>query len=95
MVQLNQELIECLDRRAAREGVSRSHLVRQAVEVFLAGDREAEVDRQIVESYRRMPQGGEHDVDEWGDVERAVTALSAETFRALGEEERDAGFKPW
>ena len=95
MVQLNEHLLEGLDRRARREGVSRSQLIRQALEAFLAADREEEIDRQRVEAYRRMPQGGEHDVDEWGDLGRAVAALSAETFRALGEEEREAGFGAW
>lgn len=95
MVQLNEDLLEQLDRRAAREGVSRSVLVRQAVEDFLVSDREMEIDRQLVEAYRRMPQGGEHDVDEWGDLGRAVAALSAETFRALDQEEREAGYEPW
>jgi predicted transcriptional regulator len=95
MVQLNEHLLERLDRRAAREGVSRSQLIRHAVEDFLASDRQAEIDRQVVEGYRRMPQGGEHDVDEWGDLGLAVATLSAETFRALDEEEREAGFGPW
>lgn len=49
MVQLNEHLLEQLDRRAAREGVSRSQLIRHA-----------------------------------------VATLSAETFRALDEEEREA-----
>ena len=95
MVQLNEHLLDGLDRRALREGVSRSQLIRQALEAFLATDREEEIDRQMVDGYRRMPQGGEHDVDEWGDLGRAVAALSAETFRALDEEEREAGFEAW
>ncbi len=95
MVQLNEDLLEQLDRRATREGVSRSSLIRQAVEGFLAADRRTEIDRRIVEGYRRMPQGGEADVDEWGDLGRAVAALSADSLRALAEEEREAGFEPW
>lgn len=95
MVQLNEELIQQLDRRAAREAVSRSKLIRQAVEAFLAADRDSELDRRIEAGYRRVPQGGGHDVDEWGDLGVAVTALTADTMRRLDQEERDAGFEPW
>lgn len=95
MVQLNQELLELLDQRAASEGVSRSQLIRKAVEAFLAADREAALDRQIVEGYRRMPQSGEYDADEWGDLGQFMTALTVDHFRWLSEEEREAGFEPW
>lgn len=95
MVQLTQELVELLDRRAAREGVSRSQLIRDAIEAFLARDREAAIDRQIVDGYTRMPQGGEYDRDEWGDLGRMVSGLTVEQLRRLNEEEREAGFAPW
>lgn len=67
----------------------------EAVEAFLTADVEAELDRQIVEGHTRMPQGGEHDRDEWGDLGRMVDSLSIETFRALDAEEREAGLDPW
>jgi hypothetical protein len=92
MVQLNEDH---LDRRATREGVSRSQLIRRTVEAFLVLDREAEIDRQIVEGYRRMPQGGEPDIDEWGDLGAMMSALATESMGALDEEERAAGFEPW
>lgn len=95
MVQLNQELVELLDRRAAREGVSRSQVIREAIEAFLAGDREAAIDRRIVDGYTRMPQGGEYDADEWGDLGGMVTGLVVEQLRRLDQEEREAGFEPW
>ncbi|MGH8909606.1 MAG: CopG family ribbon-helix-helix protein [Egibacteraceae bacterium] len=95
MVQLNEELLVLLDRRAARDGLSRSQLIREAVEAFLAQDREREIDRQIIEGYTRMPQGGEYDIDEWGDLGKTVTALTVDAFRRLDEEERAAGFDPW
>lgn len=95
MVQLTEELIDLLDRRAARDGVSRSQVVRDAVEAYLASDRESRVDEQIVEGYRRMPQGGEFDVDEWGDLGAMVTGLAAESLRALDSEERAEGGEPW
>ena len=95
MVQLNQELLDLLDRRAARAGVSRSQLIREAVEAYLAANREAAIDRQIVEGYRRMPQGGDYDADEWGDLAQLMSALTADNLRRLHEEEREAGFEPW
>jgi metal-responsive CopG/Arc/MetJ family transcriptional regulator len=56
LVQLTDELLARLDGRAAREGRSRSELVRDAVEGYLADDAEAEIDRRIIESYSRDPQ---------------------------------------
>ncbi len=61
LVQLNDELLTRLDERAARERRSRSTLIRQAVEQFLSDDLAAEVDRQIVEGYRRVPETGVDD----------------------------------
>lgn len=95
MVQLNDDLLELLDQRAARAGVSRSQLIRDAIEAFLATDRAAAIDRQIIEGYTRMPQGGEYDADEWGDVEKLMTALTTDQMRQLNREEREAGFEPW
>jgi predicted DNA-binding protein len=95
MVQLNRDLLELLDRRAAREGVSRSQLIREAVEAFLASDRDAALDRQIIDGYTRMPQGGEYDADEWGDLGQLVTALTVDQLRRLSEDEHEAGLEPW
>lgn len=95
MVQLSDELLRLLDRRAAARGVSRSLLIREAIEAFLSADREADIDRRIIEGYTRMPQGGEYDVDEWGDLGQMVTALAAESLRRLEGEERAGGYEPW
>lgn len=95
MVQLTADLVRLLDRRAAANGVSRSQLIREAIEAYVAGDREAEIDREIVDGYTRMPQEGRYDVDEWGDLAKMVTALSVESFRELDDEERAAGFDRW
>jgi predicted transcriptional regulator len=95
MVQLTDELLERLDRRARRMNVSRSQVIREAIEAHLAADREAELDRQIVEGYTRKPQGGEYDVDEWGDLGQFVVGLTVESLRALDEEERAEGLDPW
>jgi metal-responsive CopG/Arc/MetJ family transcriptional regulator len=56
LVQLSSELLSLLDARAAREGRSRSALIREALQDYLAADREAEADRRLVEAYTRMPQ---------------------------------------
>lgn len=56
LVQLSDELLARLDARVAREGRSRSELIREALAGYLAADREAEIDRRIVEAYTRAPQ---------------------------------------
>jgi metal-responsive CopG/Arc/MetJ family transcriptional regulator len=56
LVQLSDELLAQLDARVAREGRSRSELIREALAGFLATDLEAEIDRQIVTSYTERPQ---------------------------------------
>ena len=66
MIQLNEELLEALDREASRRGCSRSAVVRAAIEEHLAADAEAAKVRAYIEGYRRFPQG---DVDEWGDLQ--------------------------
>lgn len=56
LVQLSDELLAQLDARVAREGRSRSELIREAVTGYLGDDREADIDRRIVEAYTRKPQ---------------------------------------
>jgi metal-responsive CopG/Arc/MetJ family transcriptional regulator len=55
LVQLSDELLERLDSYRAREGRSRSEVVREAIERYLAADREAEIDELIVDAYARRP----------------------------------------
>lgn len=59
MVQLNRSLLELLDARAARDGVSRSQLIRDAVESYLDKDAEAAALRRVVEGYARIPETDE------------------------------------
>lgn len=59
MVQLTEELLAELDARAARDGVSRSHLIRQAVTELLAADRHAQQVRAFEEAYRAHPDTDE------------------------------------
>lgn len=56
LVQLSDELLSQLDARVAREGRSRSELIREAISEYLVDDRDAEIDRRIVEAYERRPQ---------------------------------------
>jgi predicted DNA-binding protein len=56
LVQLNQELLAALDQHAAERGVSRSQLIREAIEAYLAETLDAAIDHEIVEAYRRRPQ---------------------------------------
>ena len=93
--QLNERLLDLLDRRAARAGVSRSQVIRDAIEAYLAADRQAAIDREIVDGYTRAPQTGEYDADEWGDLAQLVTALTIAQQRRLSDEERNAGFERW
>jgi metal-responsive CopG/Arc/MetJ family transcriptional regulator len=74
LVQLSDELLERLDARRAREGRSRSEVVREAIELYLAADREAEIDRLIVQAYTRQPPE-----DVWGD-EAAKRMIAAEPW---------------
>jgi metal-responsive CopG/Arc/MetJ family transcriptional regulator len=55
LVQLTQALLRRLDERAAREGRSRSALIRDAIEAYLYDEEEARIDREIVEGYERIP----------------------------------------
>jgi metal-responsive CopG/Arc/MetJ family transcriptional regulator len=55
LVQLSDELVERLDAYRAREGRSRSDVVREAIERYLTTNREAEIDRLLVEAYTRQP----------------------------------------
>jgi metal-responsive CopG/Arc/MetJ family transcriptional regulator len=79
LVQLSDDLIAALDARAAREGKSRSALIREAVQQHLHDEVEAEIDRQIVEGYTRLPQTEEE--MEWGD------RMAADVLQWLDEED--------
>jgi predicted transcriptional regulator len=95
MVQLTDDLVELLDQRATEEGVSRSQVIREAIEAFFRADRSAAIDREIVAGYRRQPQQGEYDADEWGNLATLMSALTGNQMRQLTAEEREAGFEPW
>jgi len=62
LVQLSDELVDRLDREARDRGVSRSAVIREAVEAHLASAIHDEIDRQIVAGYTKHPPE-----DIWGD----------------------------
>ncbi|HEV7770685.1 MAG TPA: CopG family transcriptional regulator [Solirubrobacterales bacterium] len=59
LVQLNEALLRRLDERAAREGRSRSALIREAIEAYMKDEARDEITRQIIEGYERIPETAE------------------------------------
>jgi hypothetical protein len=92
MVQLTEDLVALLDREAARRGVSRSALIRTALEEFLRNDQEAAISRRIVDGYVRIPP---ETPDEWGDLAETTGQASVDLLRRLDAEERRQGRAPW
>ncbi len=92
MVQLNRELIDLLDREAARRGVSRSAVIRGVLEEALADERDAAVGRRIVEGYQRIPPATP---DAWGDVAAMTDHAAGDLLQRLDAEEGEAGKRPW
>jgi len=92
MVQLTDRLVRLLDDAAARRGVSRSALIRTAVERFLEKDEEAALGRRIAAGYERIPPGTP---DEWGDSTEITDRATTDLLHRLDAEERAAGHKPW
>jgi len=92
MVQLTDELVMLLDREAARRGVSRSALIRRALEEFLGDDREAMISRRIVDGYTQIPPEAP---DEWGDLAMMTDQATVDLLRRLDAEERRQGREPW
>jgi Arc/MetJ-type ribon-helix-helix transcriptional regulator len=92
MVQLTEDLVEVLDREAAERGVSRSAVIREAIEEHLAHSREQLIGHQIVEGYTRIPPATP---DEWGDPEAMLDASVRELMARLDLEERGSGMEAW
>jgi metal-responsive CopG/Arc/MetJ family transcriptional regulator len=75
LVQLSEELLRRLDERAAREGRSRSALIRDAIEEYLASETRDEITRLIIEGYERIPE-----------TEEELSAAEREGREAIREE---------
>jgi metal-responsive CopG/Arc/MetJ family transcriptional regulator len=55
---LSDQSLAALDRKTRRRRVSRSQIIREAIESYVHDEIEAEIDRSIVEGYTRFPQLG-------------------------------------
>lgn len=88
LVQLNEELLRLLDRRAASRGVSRSALIRELLERGLERDHADAISARMVDGYRRAPQQIAR--DEWGDLDRWTDANVRRNLAALAAEETEA-----
>jgi hypothetical protein len=92
MVQLTDRLLRLLDRHAARRGVSRSALIRSALEEYLRKDEEATMGERIVEGYRRIPP---ITPDEWGDLGELTDNATVDVLHRLDAEEGASGHEQW
>lgn len=92
MVQLTDRLLQLLDRQAARRGISRSALIRTALEDFLSKDRELAVGEEIVEGYKRIPPSTP---DEWGNLAQTTDQATVDVLHRLDAEEGTEGHAPW
>lgn len=55
LVQLDDSLVESLDRIAKARGTNRSDLLRQAAQAVIDANEMAEADQELVAAYRRVP----------------------------------------
>ena len=56
LVQLDDELVDRLDRLADEQGTNRSELLRRGAAAVLAASELAVADRELQDAYRRIPQ---------------------------------------
>jgi len=56
LVQLDDDLVNRLDRLADKQGTSRSELLRRGASAVLEAAEQAEADRALQEAYRKVPQ---------------------------------------
>lgn len=92
MVQLTDRLLDLLDRRAARRGISRSALIRTALEEFLRTDQESVIGEEIVGGYKRIPPATP---DAWGDLAEVTDHATVDLLHRLDAEERAEDREPW
>lgn len=92
MVQLSDDLVARLDQEAARQGTSRSALIRDLLEQALHASGEAAVSRRIVEGYERIPPGTP---DEWGAPAAVIDRAAVDLLHRLDAEERRDGHESW
>ena len=85
LVRLTDDLVAELDRRAVREGVSRSALIRTLLAAALAEPLADSASQRIRAGYQRAPQSDARDA--WGDLDRWTEANVARSRAALSDEE--------
>ncbi len=56
LVQLDDDLVDRLDRLAEHQGTNRSELLRRGAAAVLQAAEQAEADKALKEAYRRVPQ---------------------------------------
>jgi len=56
LVQLDDDLVDRLDRLANEQGTNRSELLRRGAAAVLEASEMASADRDLQDSYRRIPQ---------------------------------------
>jgi hypothetical protein len=81
MLQLDVAQIERLDREAARAGVSRSHLIRQAVDAAFSPP----IDHDLAARYAAAYPDGGIDTDEWGNLDEWHAAAGRDRIRSARE----------
>jgi hypothetical protein len=81
IVQLDDALLESLDRAAKTAGMNRSELLREAAFMWLQAVAEEELDRMHAEAYRRIPPGAEWDdnISEWDPGGQAGSGEDGDT----------------
>jgi len=87
LVQLTDELVEELDRRARRSGRSRSALIRELLEQALERDRAQQVSQRMFDGYQRVPQELGQDV--WGDLDEWSETNARRNLAGLAAEEEE------
>lgn len=55
LVQLDDDLVDRLDKLARSRGTNRSELIRRGAQAVIDADDQAVADRDLVDAYRRLP----------------------------------------
>ena len=87
LVQLTDELVETLDRRATARGISRSALIRELLHEALADAGADEMTQRMIAGYRAAPQ--EVGRDAWGDLDLWTQANVRRNLAGLAAEEEE------
>jgi len=92
MVQLTDDLVDALDSEATRRGVSRSALIRDAINAYLSELRAGDIGARIVAGYQAHPP---LTPDAWGEPGRLADAAAMDLVQRLDAEEDHEGHQEW